>query len=72
MSNASGTPKAASKVIKQVKPEGCKARERRPFIPPGEPAPNHRGKPDASGQLYPGLASLSHCCKSSGPMSESP
>ena len=55
VSKASGAPKAAKVADNKGKPEGRKGRERRPFIPPGEPAPDHRGKPNASGEYYPGF-----------------
>ena len=32
------------------------ARQRRPPVPPGEAAPNHYGKPNRNGDLYPGFA----------------
>ena len=44
-----GKPKAASK-----KP-ARRSKEAFPFIPPGDPAPNHRGRPNAEGVLYPGF-----------------
>lgn len=55
VSKAPGAPKAAKAAGNKGKPEGHKGRERRPFIPPGEPAPDHRGKANASGEYYPGF-----------------
>ena len=47
------TPKVSGTACKGGKPTGQGVRERRPWIPPGEPAPDHKGKPDAHGELYP-------------------
>ena len=49
------TAEKSGKEGEDGKPRGRGVREYRPFIPPGEPAPNHRGKPDIHGQLYPGF-----------------
>ena len=49
------TPKVSGKTSKEGPPKGKGVRERRPFIPPGESAPDHRGKPNAQGELYPGF-----------------
>ena len=38
------------------KPPKAVGREQRPRLPPGAPAPNHRGKPNSQGVLYPGFA----------------
>lgn len=54
-SAATVSPKAAATASTEGKPEGGKVRGRLPFIPPGEPAPNHKGRPNASGELYPGF-----------------
>ena len=49
------TPKVSGKTSKEGPPKGKGVRERRPFISPGESAPDHRGKPNAQGELYPGF-----------------
>ena len=49
------TAEKSGKEGEDGKPKGRGVREYRPFIPPGEPAPNHRGKQDIHGQLCPGF-----------------
>lgn len=46
-------PKEAAKGPSKKAPRRRKGNH--PFLAPGEPAPNHRGKPDADGVLYPGF-----------------
>ena len=50
------TPKVSGTACKGGKPTGQGVRESQPWIQPGEPAPDHRRKPDADGELYPGFS----------------
>ena len=60
---AEGSPKehSAAKPGGEVKPKATskkparRSKEACPFILPGDPAPNHRGRPNAEGVLYPGF-----------------
>ena len=54
-SAAAVPPKVSDTACTGSKPAGKGVREKRPLIPPGEPAPDHNGKPDAHGELYPGF-----------------
>ena len=57
---AEGSPKehSAAKPGGEVKPKAAskkparRSKEAYPCIPPGDPAPNHRGRPNAEGVLY--------------------